>query len=463
MNPDATNRNSTEQDDLHRLLLEVYGDPNQRTQQVLHAWKELYALPEIATEFHVDEAFFTFWRRPAVSFVVVAVFNYRDEHLLIYSPRRFGDSEIIGWRLPGGPIRDRQGESLEEAARRVVWMETQLRIDELMPIAVVENTFRWQAERIDHYGLAFMARTESTKFTMHHLITTVEKGDAREIRQHVTPKDEPGLDATFTNDIPERMAFSNKAILETARSKLLSGVRVRSGKPAEPHPEVRSSRRLRVRLAKALHRFTVKKFLHFFASRPIRRCVIANVGQPSAFLDAAAGDDGLVCQIAAELTPKLCVANDISWRDMEPLRKVAHTKGLNIIFTNHNLDSLPFSVKFDVVLFKNALHHARSVQEASLFLESLKRVARRLIIVDVEQPRRTRYAKLFNWYYTHVLQDEGHRFLDWGQFKRLVQLYYGQAAFQLVRTIKGRYMLAVIDLEKQLPNAEPDRLSAASS
>lgn len=327
-------------------------------------------------------------------------------------------------------------------------LETRLEIDELMPVALVVNEFMSESITIKHHGIAFIARTDGKLLALRHVETKViDDGDIEISHKPMLP--DSGLEARFTTEIPERMAFHNREVLEVARQKLSSGVRLRAGQlRPERHPEVLAAEKKLVRFAKFVHRHTLKPFLHFFASRRVRSRILHSVAQPMSFLDAAAGDDTLVCRIAMELTPKLCVANDICWRDMEPLRRLAHAKKLNMVFTNHNADRLPYAVKFDVVLFKNALHHARSAEEAELFLNSIKNVAKRLIIIDVEDPRRRALSKLFNWYYTYLLHDEGHRFCDWGQFRSLIQLCYGNASFELVKTIKGRYMIAIIQCEE---------------
>lgn len=90
----STDFRSPEQ--LHRLLVEVYGEPEYKTTEMMNTWRDLYDLPVLTKTQTVDASFISYWQRTVLNFVVVAVFNYRDEHLIIYSPRHISESEIVG-------------------------------------------------------------------------------------------------------------------------------------------------------------------------------------------------------------------------------------------------------------------------------------------------------------------------------------------------------------------------------
>ena len=80
----------------------------------------------------------------------------------------------------------------------------------------------------------------------------------------------------------------------------------------------------------------------------------------------------------------------------------------------------------------------------------LKRIGKRLIVVDIEDPQKRLHAKVFNWYYTKIHGDQGHNFYSEDQFHRLMKLIYPDAeiAFDRVGTVKGLYMFASLSFTK---------------
>lgn len=192
--------------------------------------------------------------------------------------------------------------------------------------------------------------------------------------------------------------------------------------------------------------------MYFFASKPLRNEIKKHITEPSSVLDVSAGDDELILEIAESTGASTVVANDIAWRQMEALRKRARARRLNIIFSNHNVAAIPFDTRFDLVLYKNTLHHAHSKEELKATLGKLEHLAKRLIIVDVEEPRRSKLARVFNWYYSYVYGDaahgDGHRFYTNEQFQTLVNLAFPDRNVQFFcnQNLRGRYMLAVVDL-----------------
>ncbi|OGE23226.1 hypothetical protein A2688_00675 [Candidatus Daviesbacteria bacterium RIFCSPHIGHO2_01_FULL_38_8] len=89
----------------------------------------------------------------------------------------------------------------------------------------------------------------------------------------------------------------------------------------------------------------------------------------------------------------------------------------------------------------------RSVEEMELLLKTLKQLGKRIIILDIEDPKRSLLASLWNNYYVHILKDQGGLFMSFDQFQDLINLFYSDSKKTLkkIRTIKGSYMLAIID------------------
>jgi ubiquinone/menaquinone biosynthesis C-methylase UbiE/ADP-ribose pyrophosphatase YjhB (NUDIX family) len=431
--------------EIRKLFEEVYGTVQQRTAGLIGKYAALYSLPHLKNEWAVDAAFFQHCQK-TVNFVVIALYDKNGAFFTIYSHSMVGPDEPIGWKLPGGPILDSRNEFIEEAVHRIVTNETNLRIDELRPIALVTNTFQWNGGKITHVGLAFMGRCRGTP-KMTGDIDVMLAGTGLEHRQNKAAVSKPN-EALFQESPPEKMAFSNREIFIIAK-ELLASLYL-SPTSELPIGEIDGPRRLGIRLARFIHRTLISKVIYVLASRQLKRRVLSKLGQPSSVLDASAGDDTMVCQIAKNISVELCVANDISWREMERARNKARRRHLHVLFTNHHLSDLPFKTKFDVVILKNTLHHARTGDEALAWMESLKRIGKRLIVVDIEDPQKRLHAKVFNWYYTKIHGDQGHNFYSEDQFHRLMKLIYPDAeiAFDRVGTVKGLYMFASLSFAK---------------
>jgi chemotaxis methyl-accepting protein methylase len=50
-------------------------------------------------------------------------------------------------------------------------------------------------------------------------------------------------------------------------------------------------------------------------------------------------------------------------------------KNPSVFFTNHNVLNLPYRIKFDLVIFKNTLHHIKKEHQKEV-LSNLKKMAK---------------------------------------------------------------------------------------
>ncbi len=89
----------------------------------------------------------------------------------------------------------------------------------------------------------------------------------------------------------------------------------------------------------------------------------------------------------------------------------------------------------------------KNAEEIELLFSILKNLGNRIIIVDIENPRKTFLARIWNNYYVKILHDHGGFFMNFNQFNDIIQLFYREADItcSTIRTVKGRYMLAIID------------------
>jgi ubiquinone/menaquinone biosynthesis C-methylase UbiE len=139
------------------------------------------------------------------------------------------------------------------------------------------------------------------------------------------------------------------------------------------------------------------------------------------------------------------VANDIS---RDSLKKISNKDtDKNVIFSNQNMLDVKFDKKFDVVIIKNVMHHLGNPEEIDYFLNNLRSVGKKFIIIDIIDPKLNLLAKLWNKYYVWMLDDQGDYFINFEQFKQVFKLYYpdSKIEFNKIWTIKGPYMMAVIE------------------
>ena len=57
-----------------------------------------------------------------------------------------------------------------------------------------------------------------------------------------------------------------------------------------------------------------------------------------------------------------------------------------------------------------------------LLLKTLKQLGKRIIILDIEDPKRSLLASLWNNYYVHILKDQGGLFMSFDQFQDLIYI-----------------------------------------
>jgi len=172
-----------------------------------------------------------------------------------------------------------------------------------------------------------------------------------------------------------------------------------------------------------------------------------NIGNPTSIIDVSCGDDKYVFDLAREQSINLVVGNDISWSQIDLLNK----KYQEVIFTNHNAASLPFINKvFDVAYCSNTLHHMPNKKILINLLNSMDKIAKKIIIVEIENPDITGgFSKILNKYwYMKYLKDVGGTYLSEQQFKLIINntfLKNHNIKFQTFDNIMGRYMIATVE------------------
>jgi len=372
-------------------------------ESVIAKYKKIYELPELKHEEKVSGEFFESYKRRHY-FVIVSIYNLKDEVLLI---RDF--NKAIGWELPGGYVNN--NESIEEAINRITLNETGLNIDELSPVAIIKNIFKCGDKKIIHSGIAFMA---------------LSRGSVK-----AYPKN---FQAHFTNEIPKKIAYQNDKILSLVRERLRNKVH-------PPFEEIDSVKKFS--LLYLLHRYVIKHIGNF-SSRKIKRVIFDLIeGKPNSILDASCGESSIVNELYEKYKPEICIGNDISWKTITLMKN----KNPSVFYTNHNVLNLPYKIKFDLVIFKNTLHHIKKEHQKEV-LSNLKKMAKQLIIIDVDDPQNSTFrSKLWNSYYVYLLGDQGDSFLTFNEFKKMFnsEEFAGyRLKTGVIKTIKGSYFYASV-------------------
>jgi len=372
-------------------------------ESVIAKYKKIYELPELEYEEKVSNEFFELYKK-RYYFVIVSIYNLKNEILLI---RDF--NKAIGWELPGGYVNN--NESIEEAINRIALNETSLSIDEFSPVAIIKNIFKCGDKKIIHSGIAFMA---------------LSRGSVK-----AYPKN---FQAHFTNEIPQKVAYQNDKILSLVRERLRNEIR-------PPFKEIDSVKNFS--LLYLLHRYVIKHIGNF-SSRKIKRVIFNLIeGKPNSILDASCGESSIINELYEKYKPDICIGNDISWKTITLMKN----KNPSVFFTNHNVLNLPYRIKFDLVIFKNTLHHIKKEHQKEV-LSNLKKMAKQLIIIDVDDPQNSTFrSKLWNSYYVYLLGDQGDSFLTFNEFKKTLssEKFAGyKLKTGIIKTIKGNYFYASV-------------------
>ncbi len=395
---------------------------------ILNIYKKIYGLPEISQTEEVDFNFFRLCEKK-YNFVVVSIYNEKHEFLLVRDLNK-----NIGWELVGGYIEDE--ENVIDTTNRVALKETGLTIDELQPVAIINNNFKFNEKTVTHRGIAFIA-----------------------LSREKTRSQPENIKLIYTKDVLDRMAYHNKEIFRIAKATVTR----KFSDP--PYNEIDSAKKFL-----PLHLIN-KYFVNIvgqIASRKIKNKILALIGSnPKSILDACCGDDSFIFKLEQIYKPEIFIANDISWKTLCLLNN--KDKKSNIIFTNHNVIDLPFKEKFDLIIFKNTLHHIDEDERTGL-IKNLSRMSKQLIVVDIEDPRRSNFlSKLWHYYYVHFLGDVGGNFLGYNEFKNFIEnnIKDKQVDFGIINTIKGKYFYSTskektrgeeVEIKIKLDNGEVDNV-----
>lgn len=373
----------------------------------IELYKKLYKLPTITYKEKVCDGLINLYKKTHF-FVVIAIYNQKNELFLI---RDFNKN--IGWELPGGYIKNE--ENIIDSVQRIIIRETGLEVNEIEPIAVVKNIFVCMDRTIENVGIAFLART---------------KGRIREYPENIK--------GCFVSYFSCKLAYQNNKIVRLAQ------IKIKRKKSVPPQGEIDSIKSPLYRLSYFIHRLFIKPIGNF-SSKKIESEIIKLIDKkPKTILDVSCGDSQIINKLGFIFSPEICVGNDISWKTISTIKN----KNFQTVFTNHNILELPFCEKFDLVIFKNTLHHIQKQKQKSV-LRCLGKISKQLLVIDVDNPNRSSFiSRMWNNYYIHFLKDQGKYFLTTSEFENVLDSLFGKQKINIkkITTIKGDYYIASIKI-----------------
>ena len=197
-------------------------------------------------------------------------------------------------------------------------------------------------------------------------------------------------------------------------------------------------------VARYFHKWIVKPIARYGSTRLLRKAILNAVGdvRGKTVIDVSCGDDVTILKIADKA--KRVIANDISIHAMIPVIQASYQD--NIQFTHSNFTEDLDVPQADIVICKNTLHHLNSVGQIEKALRKLKKLGKKIVIMDIENPKFSARARLWNAYYIFLLKDQGRFFISYDQFKSVLQVVYKNMDIRTkkIKTIKGYYMLAIV-------------------
>ncbi len=342
-----------------------------------------------------------------------------DEAGRVYLERNF--QEKLYWALPGGSVQ--RNEDLHMAIGRIAGraLDTpDALLGEVEPIAFIENVFHYGGSTYVHQGIAFMLRKRDRN--------SVENSQGAFI--HLTDKELDNINR-----------YANREVAALCRGRL------RNSFDKFPELEVNTNEEYKARYR--IHNMFVKRFLltsklkkknEFYAQ------LNKKVGRAQSLLDISCGDSNLIQKLAEKHKFSYSVGNDISWSQV----LLTSSEATGVIYTNHNAASLPFKENsFDVAYCGNTLHHMTSKTELERMLDSMLRVAKKILIVEIEKPSETGLLPhlLNKYWYQKYLGDVGESYLSTTDFQIILRGHFlGRADVQFdeFKNIQGRYLIAEI-------------------
>ena len=358
---------------LDQRLVNLYWDGISRLSVIFERYKTIYGLPEYVHEdTGIAPAAFAYAKKR--SFFVILVITTKDGRT--YFQRSF-DTGHLSMILPGSGVRLKENDTMLGVIKRLARRALRdARLADIAPLIFLRNRFECEdGGVVEHIGLGVRA---------------LLLNDVAEIAKY---DEDVAVKGSFISDFPIDEIPQQPAAEVYRHFKQWQEGKDYTTYVNEIEAQEGSLWRYRV------HQATVNCVLRA-ASRAIGKHSIADVkgailekvGRCASCLDVACGDDKSIFDILLKVP--FVVANDISVSQIEQMEREYHSrreafpKLHTMMFTNHDCMDLPFrDGAFDVAICRNLLHHMTKAQDLKLLLDNMSRVARRLLIVEVRDPK----------------------------------------------------------------------------
>ena len=406
-----------QKDNLENDLGTLFGSNTESTGSVLSFYKSLYDLPTIIKEYDVSQELFEYCQKRLFFLNILA---FQGDRVFF---KRFISKEL-GWELPGGAIRAKGNETIQDAVSRILDRDIpNVNVSELLPIVNVEKHYTYNGKKRIHKGIVIMGR--------------VRYPSASEIRKN---EDIKGRFVRFEDkNETDRLNPYDNEILQIG-TEVYS--KIKDYQLDSIDDEINFTENIS-RAAVLFHNNLVRPIFGKSSSKIIKENILSYVNTDLSILDVACGDDNFIFELAKK-SNKVCIGNDIVWNSIKKTASLKPANLHNLLFTNHDARHLPFKFKFDLTICKNLVHHMQSKEDLEDLFNSIKSVSREILIIDPDDPKKSSFrAKIWNWYYRKILKDQGERFMHKELLTTTLDKYFRDARIELktIKTIKGSYLL----------------------
>ena len=412
---------------LDNLFKEHYG----KNKFLFQKYQELYDLPTVVSYCEVSSKLFDYCLRKKY-FVLLLIY---DETGKIFLNRVMSD--ILEWGLPGCSVKNDEtiNDSLNRLAKSIY---PGLLLDNVETITLIQNIYQFNKQECIHFGLGFIARARlknNEKIDYKKLVGDFVQINDNEF-SYINRKASKKMVEEFEKRYKEIIKKTNECFGED---------------------EIVTNENCLKRYK--IHNRYMKKYIltnKRKKKKEFKSIIKEKIYGAKSIIDISCGDDSFIFDLSRELECNLVVGNDISWSQVETLNK----KYNEVIFTNHNGVFLPFKKNyFDVSYCSNTLHHMQNKETLINLLYSAFEVSKKLIIVEIENPKVTGgFPYLLNKYwYIGFLKDVGGAYLTQEQFKILInEVFYNKADIKIsnFKNIMGNYMIAEIIKKEGVNNGK---------
>lgn len=400
-------------------------------------FKQIYrTAPFIETAFQVSTSDAYDYCKQRRYFAITIPYTI-DKQLLV---ERTFFGQDIKWSLIGGSLRRSSNEDFLGAADRLAeYSLPGINLADIEPFAFVENRFHFNDSNCIHEGIAFIGR-------IRNLDVATGIANSERTRGHL-------VDCEID---PESFALPHNKTLMRQAQKHISA----KATGDVPFHEFEISQNERFRHRYAIHSRFVKPAMRF-ASTFIGATNIASLnrvtydtifeGMPKSLIDVACGENTMCEELSEEGKLDVIVGNDVSYSQIELLRRTAsgNSRNANLLYTNHNALNMPFADKtFDVAVCKNVLHHMPDGNSVRRLIQECARIAKKAVIIEVMDPAfESCWGRLRHRYYVDFLHDAFVHFYSQQEFEAAINDSVTCVKRFDIKTFRGIYQFAVVTRE----------------